>query len=53
MNHRQVWKSHGSLLHIRNVTENKLKIEDQLRVRIALKVMRKAYVKGSKIEREK
>ncbi len=48
----QVWKNQGVLTDLGLVTE-KIKVEDQLRVRIALKTMRKAHTQGSRSDREK
>lgn len=43
----QLWKSPGDLTGLGMITE-KLPVEEQIRVRIALKMMRKAYTNGSR-----
>lgn len=48
----QVWKNQGNLTDLGMVT-NEIKVEDQLRVRIALRTMRKAHTQGGRSDREK
>ena len=47
-----VWKDQGNLTDLGLVT-TKLKVEDQLRVRIALRMMRKAHTNGARSDRER
>lgn len=48
-----VWKNQESLTKVAKIEENKLSLEERLRVRIALKVMRKAHIHGSRAQKEK
>lgn len=51
--HAMIWKSQEHLTKIAPTDDDKLSLEDRLRVRIALKVMRKAHVHGSRAEKDR
>jgi hypothetical protein len=48
-----IWKNQESLTKVKKLDENKLSLEERLRVRIALKVMRKAHIHGSRAQKDK
>ncbi len=48
-----IWKNQDALTKIKTLEDNKLTLEQRLRVRIALKVMRKAHIHGSRAQKEK
>ncbi len=48
----QVWTSQSNLTELGLVSQ-KMKLEDQFRVRLALKTMRRAHVNGSKSDQER
>jgi hypothetical protein len=45
-----VWKDKGELTGLGYITDQ-MKLEEQLKVRLALKMMRKAYTSGSRFAR--
>eukprot|EP00981_Chlorochromonas_danica_P001412 scaffold297_cov164-Ochromonas_danica.AAC.2 len=49
----KIWKTTGEMAGGEHADINKLSMEEQLKVRMALKIMRKAYTKGSRFSRER
>lgn len=45
-----IWKDTGELTGLGRITDD-LKLEEQLKVHMAIKMMRKAYTKGSSVAR--
>ncbi|RYH16808.1 hypothetical protein EON65_29500 [archaeon] len=45
-----IWKDTGDLTGLGHITDD-LKLEEQLKVHMALKMMRRAYTKGSRVAR--
>lgn len=48
-----IWKNQEALTRVKKLEDNKLSLEERLRVRIALKVMRKAHINGSRAQKDK
>jgi hypothetical protein len=47
-----IWKNSGELTELGCITDQ-VEVDEQLRVRLALKMMRKAYTNGSRFARER